>query len=63
MTESSEKITHTTIFDDDLIPDGRNLNTCLNCNKTKCTGFCAQLATGRGRPKTECKFAKGGKVK
>ncbi len=37
----------------DVIPDSRNMETCLNCNRSICTGKCDLISNSKGRPKKE----------
>lgn len=35
----------------DVIPDRRNMETCLNCKRSICTGKCDLIYNSRRRPK------------
>ena len=37
------------VLDDTVIPDNKNLFTCLNCTKPKCRGTCEKISHELGR--------------
>lgn len=47
-------------FNDDCenIPDSKNLNTCLECEREECDGRCEKISKKKGRAKLKYKYAR-----
>ena len=53
-----KKGSSTCIHDDNVIPDVKNIFTCLYCKKAVCKGNCDKISNKRGRVKEEMRYAR-----